>query len=519
MIISNYAIRNRVAVFVLMVLISVVGIYSYNQLPREAFPDVAIPMVVISTVREGVTPADMESSVTLKIEKKLAGLSGVKEMKSSSAEGMSMISLEFLPEVKIDDALQRVRDKVSQARGDLPDDVKEPIITDINFSELPIMVVSMSGPVSPVLMKSMADDLKDAIEVIPGVMSCTVMGGLEREIRIETDADRVAAYGLSIPELLTLIPTENVNISAGGLETPGMKFNVRIPGEIVRPEQVNSLMLTTRDGKPIFLPDVAKVTDTFKDRANFSRLNKVESITLSIQKRTGSDGNIIEIADNVRRVLAEAKKQVPAGVEFEVTTDQSKRIRHMVADLENHILTGLVLVLAVLLVFLGWRASVIVALAIPLSLMISFMILLIMGYTLNMIVLFSLIMVLGMLVDDAIVIVENVVRHRQMGYGKVDAAIKGTAEVAWPVITSTATKIAAFAPMAYWPGMMGSFMKYLPITLVVTLSSSLFVALIINPTICAAFGGHVKHKETEPALMKGYRKLLELVMAHRPATL
>ena len=519
MIISDFSIKNRVAVMVLVVLIAAVGLYSYFTLAREAFPDVAVPYVAVTTVRDGVSPEDIESSITLKIEKKLTGISGIKEIRSSSAEGMSLIMIEFLPDVKTDDAVQKVRDKVSQARADLPDDVKEPIVSEISFSDMPIMMVNMSGPISPVSLKLMADELKDVIEVIPGVMGCTVLGGLEREIRLEIDQDRVISYGLTVPELLSLIPSENVNVSAGGLETQGMKFNVRMNGEFVDPEEVDGLLLTTRNGRPIYLKDVAAVTDTFKDRESLSRVNGKESITLSIQKRTGEDGNIIEIADRVRAVLAEAQKRVPAGVKFDVTMDMSTQIRRMVADLENHILSGLVLVLVVLLMFLGWRASLIVALAIPLSLMISFTILQMMGYTLNMIVLFSLIMVLGMLVDDAIVVVENVWRHRQMGYGAIEAAMKGTSEVAWPVITSTATKVAAFAPMAFWPGMMGSFMKYLPVTLVVTLSSSLFVAMVINPTICAAAGGFVPRREKEPFLLRHYRRLIELVINYRAASL
>jgi CzcA family heavy metal efflux pump len=501
----------------LILLIVVVGLYSYISLPRESFPDVNVPMVIVSTVREGVSPEDMESSVTMKIEKKLTGLKGVKEVRSTSAEGLSLISVEFLPDIKIDDALQYVRDKVSQARPDLPDDVKEPTVSEISFSEIPIMNINMSGPISPVALKTLADDLKDRIEAIPGVMSCNVLGGLEREIRLEIDRDRVAAYGLTIPELLGLIPAENVNVSAGGLETPGTKFNVRVPAAFVDPEEVDHLLLTTRDGKPIYLTDVAQVRDTFKDRVGYSRVNGLESISLSIQKRIGA--NIIQIADTVRAVLTEAKKQIPAGITFEITMDFSKEIRRMVADLENHILTGLVLVVGVLFIFLGWRASLIVALAIPLSLMISFGILQMMGYTLNMIVLFSLIMVLGMLVDDAIVIVENVYRHMQMGMGRIDAAMAGTAEVAWPVITSTATKIAAFAPMAFWPGMMGSFMKYLPITLVVTLSSSLFVAIVVNPTICAMTGaGDIKERKPSRIIL-AYQRLLELVMHHRRVTM
>lgn len=514
MFLSDLSIRNRTAVGVLVVLIAAVGVYCYLKLPREAFPDVQISMVVVTTVREGVAPADMESSVTMKIEKKLAGLSGVKEIRSSSAEGLSLITIEFLPEVKIDDALQRVRDKVSQAKMDLPGDLKsDPTTTEISFSDMPIMIVNLSGPVSPATMKVISDRLKDRIEIIPGVMSCNVLGAREREIRLEIDPDRVTAYGLTIPEVLGLIPSENVNISAGGMETARVKFNVRTPAEFKNPEDAIHVPLTSRHGKMIFLDDIADVSDTFKDRSSFSRVNGKDSVTLSIQKRAG--GNIIEIADTVRAVLAEAHKIVPAGVEFDVTFDMSKRTRRMVADLENHILSGLVLVIGVLMIFLGWRASVIVALAIPLSLMISFAVLLWMGYTLNMIVLFSLIMVLGMLVDDAIVVVENIWRHRQMGVGKVEAARKGTREVAMPVLTSTATKIAAFFPMAFWPGMMGSFMKYLPITLVVTLSSSLFVAMVINPTVAAMFGGHVPTRRRESFLLRGYRAMMTLVMAHR----
>jgi multidrug efflux pump len=518
-IISDFSIKNRTAVMVLMALIAAVGAYSYSTLPREAFPDVAVPYVMVSTIRDGVSPADMESSVTMKIEKKLTGISGVKEIRSSSAEGMSLIMIEFLPDVKTDDAVQKVRDKVSQARADLPDDVKEPIVNEISFSDIPIMTVSISGPMSPVSMKLLADDLKDLIEVVPGVMSCTVTGALEREIRLEIDQDRVISYGLTIPELLALIPSENVNVSAGGLETQGTKFNVRMNAEFTNPEEVDRLLLATRNGMPIFLKDVATITDTFKDRDSLSRVNGRDSITLSIQKRTGGDGNIIEITDNIRAILSQAANRVPEGVKFDITRDSSAEIRRMVADLENHILSGIVLVLVVLLVFLGWRASLIVALAIPMSLLMSFTILQMMGYTLNMVVLFSLIMVLGMLVDDAIVIVENVWRHMQMGYGRFDAAMKGTSEVAWPVITSTATKVAAFAPMMFWPGMMGSFMKYLPITLVVTLSSSLFVALVINPTICAIAGGHVARRQKEPFLLRYYRRLIQLVVTYRSASL
>jgi len=521
-IISDVAIRNRVTVGVLIVLIAVAGVWSYATLPREAAPDVAIPIIIVSTVYEGVSPADIESSVTNKIENKLTGLKGVKEIRSASAEGISMIIIEFLPEVNVDNAMQYVRDKVDLAKPDLPTDAEEPSLREINVAEFPIMLVNISGSISPVRLKDVADDLEDAIEErVPEVLNVDVLGGLEREIRVELNAERFASYGLTLPELMALIPSENVNISAGGLETAGMKFNVRVPSEFGQPKEINRLVVATRAGKPIYLTDVAKVTDTFKDRTSYSRLNGRDSITLSVQKRVGA--NIVAIADRVRAILDEARRLVPAGVDIKVTLDQSDDIRMMVADLENNIATGFVLVVAVLMLFMGLRSSLVVATAIPLSMLISFAVLQAIGFTLNMIVLFSLVLAVGMLVDNAIVIVENIYRHMTLGYGRIEAAMKGTAQVAWPVITSTLTTLAAFAPLAFWPGVMGDFMKYLPITVMITLSCSLFVAMVINPTLCAVFvrgaGAVADGPRRVGPVIAAYRRLLRGALDHSPATL
>ncbi len=273
MLITDVAIRNRTTVAVLGLIIVVLGVYSYLTLPREAFPDIPIPYILVTTIYEGVSPEDVETSVTMKIEKELNGIRGVKEIRSSSAEGMSMIGVEFTPDVPSDVALQRVRDRVDMAKGDLPQDAKESVIKEINLAEFPIMLVSISGDVSPVQLKEIADNLQDTLEAVPGVLKVDVLGALEREIRLEFDPDRVASYNLTIPEILALIPSENVNISAGGLETEGTKFNVRIPAEFVTPEEVDHLLLTVRDGKPIYLADVATVRDAFKDRTSYSRLN------------------------------------------------------------------------------------------------------------------------------------------------------------------------------------------------------------------------------------------------------
>ncbi|MHC4585020.1 MAG: efflux RND transporter permease subunit, partial [Planctomycetota bacterium] len=458
MLITDLAIKNRTTVAVLGLIIVLLGGYSYLSLPREASPDIPIPHIMVHTVYEGVSPEDMETSVTMKIEKELNGIRGTKEIRSSSAEGISMIDVEFNPDVKTEVALQRVRDRVEIAKAELPLDVEEPLIQEINFAEFPIMTISISGDVSPYQFKEIADNLQDTLETVPGVLRVKVLGALEPEIRLEFDPDRLATYNLMIPEILALIPSENVNISAGGLDTQGTKFNVRIPAELVTAEEVDHLLLTVRNGKPIYLSDVATVTDAFKDRASLSRLNEANNVTLSVQKRIGA--NVIHISDYIRAVIGEAQKQIPGAVKFDITFDMSNMIRNMVLDLENNILSALILVTAVLLVFLGWRPSTIVAMIIPLSMLITSFLIQMLGYTLNMVVLFSMVLVLGMLVDNAIVIVENIFRHLQLGYGRTEAAILGAREVAWPVTTSTFTTVCAFLPLMFWPGIMGDFMKY-----------------------------------------------------------
>jgi multidrug efflux pump subunit AcrB len=518
MIISDMAIRNRTTVMVLVLIIILMGLSSYLALPREAQPDVPIPIVLVSVSYEGVSPEDIESSVTLKLEKELTGLKGLKELRSQSAEGMSMIIIEFMPDVVIDDALQYVRARIDRAKGELPQDAKEPVIQEINIAEFPVIYVNISGDPSAVRMKQIAKDLEDAIEAVPGVLNVQVQGALEREIRLEIDPDRVAAYDLTIPDILKLIPSENVNISAGGLETDGTKFNVRVPAEFVEPEEVDHLLLTVRDGKPIYLTDVARVRDTFKDRAGYSRLNGREAVTLSIQKRVGE--NAVSLSERVRVIVDAAQQIAPNGVKFEITYDMAKYVRDMVADLENNIAAALILVMLVLVLFMTWQSSLIVALIIPLSMLMSFVVLEAMGYTLNMIVLFSLVLGLGMLVDNAIVIVENIYRHMQIGYPKIEAAVLGTREVAWPVTTSTLTTVAAFLPMIFWPGIMGDFMKYLPITLTITLMSSLLVALIVNPTVTGMFAHQDPPKRDHKHwFLDGYRRLLTTALTHRGATL
>ncbi len=518
MLLSNAAISHRSTVFAIMVMAVVVGIYSYLTLPRESTPDITIPYVLVVTSHEGVAPSDIETLITLPIERKLKGLKDMEELRSVSAEGSSMITIEFKPQVDIDDALQWVRDKVDQAKGDLPDDLEsDPSILEVNLSEFPILMVAVSGELGEAALKGVAEELEDRIEEIPGVLDVELTGGRERQIRVEFDPDRMAAYRLSFAEILAAIQRENVNIPGGSIDIGQGKYLLRIPGEFTDPAQIDRLVVTARDGRPIYFKDIATVYDTFEDRTSHARLNGRKSVTLAIKKRTGE--NIIAVADQVFALLEQARRQLPEQVELSVTLNQSKDIRRMVSELENNILSGLILVVSVLFLFLGLRNSLFVAMAIPFSMLISFGILQALGITLNMVVLFSLILALGMLVDNAIVIVENIYRHLQEGKDRVSAAREAVTEVGWPVISSTLTTLCAFFPMLFWPGIMGEFMKYLPLTLIVTLSASLFVALVINPVVCAAFlrlgTGRSLEQKKEVLTLRLYRRILKTALAWR----
>ncbi len=518
MLIANAAIDRRSTVFALMLIILIVGIYSYIALPRESTPDITVPYVLVVTPYEGVTPEDIESLITHPLERKLKGLKDVEEIRSVSAEGSSMITIEFAPDVDIDNALQKVRDKVDQAKGDLPNDLEnDPSILEINLSEFPILMVAVSGDKDEIVLKAVAEELEDQIEQLSGVLDVVLTGGQEREIRVEFDPDRLYAYRISLTEVIRAIQRENVNIPGGSIDIGQGKYLLRIPGEFTDPAEIDNLVLTQREGKVIYFKDVANIVDAFEDRTSFARVNGHQSVSLAVKKRTGA--NIIEVADRVFALLDVAKERLPPGINLSVTSNQSKEIRRMVGELENSIITGLILVVSVLFIFLGLRNSFFVALAIPFSMLLSFAVLQLLGITLNMVVLFSLILALGMLVDNAIVIVENVYRHMQEGNSGVKAAKIAVAEVGWPVISSTATTLCAFFPMTFWPGIMGEFMRFLPLTLIITLTASLFVALVINPTLCGHFMSLNKKdvlEHRQPArIIRFYAATLEFALRHR----
>jgi multidrug efflux pump len=542
--ITNWSIKNSLSVLILVFVLIVAGLVSYIGLPREAAPDITIPVVMVTTPYIGVSPSDIETLVTKPLEDELKQLKNVRELRSTSADGASIISIEFEPSVDIDDALQKIRERVDAAKTKIPTDAEDTVIQEISFSEFPIMVVTLSSqrcdapsppaegsdsasgaaaPASPadpaapaqagcdpnervglMKLKQIAEQLQDRIESIPGILEVKLTGALEQEVHVEANPEMLAFYKVNLNELIGTIQRENLTMPGGTVPVGTQRYSVRVPGEFDRVDEIEQLVIRYEEGQPILVSDVATVSRGFEERKTMSRVNGQESISVSISRRAGE--NIPEIAAKVKELVKEFEGRTGSAITYTILADVSKDIQLQVEDLENNILTGLILVVAVLLFFMGGlRNALFVAVAIPLSMLLSFIVISAMGITLNIVVLFSLVLALGMLVDNAIVIVENIYRHMNMGKDRVQAAMDGTEEVAWPVISSTATTVGAFFPMMFWPGIMGEFMYYMPLMVVVVLLSSLFIALVVNPVLCAVFmkPAKVKHDPNRKPLISG----------------
>ena len=482
---TTLAIRNRTSVLVLFAFVAIGGLVSYNAIPKESFPEIEIPSIAVNTLYPGVSPTDVESLVTRKIEEELNTISGLKELTSTSIEGYSSVVAEFETSTNMDEALQKVREKVDLARPELPPDAEDPAIYEFNVDDFPMMQVNLAGGYGLVRLKEVGEDLQDRLEAIPAVLRVDLRGGLEREVRVDVDLSRLQYYNVSFDDVLSAIRQENVNIPGGSIDVGGVKYLVRVDGEFDDPSVVGALVVTTVDGRPIYVSDLAEVEFGFAERESYARLSDEPVITLDVVKRSGR--NIIETADAVRAEIDAMRPFLPPSTVVSITSDMSADIGDMVSSLQNNIISGLILIVGVLLFVLGLRTSIFVAISIPTSMFLTFVLLRVLGVSMNMVVLFSLILALGMLVDNAIVIVENIYRFVEEGWDRRTAARKATGEVAVPVIAATATTLAAFAPLLFWPGLAGQFMRYLPLTLIVTLSSSLFVALVIVPTLCSFF--------------------------------
>ncbi len=482
---TSLAVDNATSIFLLTFMILFFGFRSYNSMPKEAYPEIVIPTISVFTVYPGNSAVDMENLVARPMEKEIKSITGIKNLTSTSQQDFANIIVEFDTDVEISEALQEVKDAVDKAElpNDLPND---PDVSDINFSEFPIMSVNISGDMTMDELRNYAEYLQDEIEQLSEISEAEIKGALDREVQIDVDLPKMQALKLSFYDIEQAIQQENITMSGGELKTGDLNRALRIVGEFKNVKEIENIIIKSERRQPIYLRDVAKVQMGFESRTSYARSDGLPVVSLDVVKRSGE--NLLAASDKIKAIVAKAKEdKFPEELNVSIFNDLSVQTRDLVDNLQNSIISGIILVVLVLLFFLGIRNSLFVGVAIPLSMLMGILIINVLGYTLNMVVLFSLILALGMLVDNAIVVVENVYRYMQEGYSSKDAAKKATGEVAWPIIASTATTLAAFLPLAFWPGIMGAFMKYLPITLIIVLSSSLFVALVINPVLTAVF--------------------------------
>ena len=485
---STLAIKNTKTVFLITFIILFGGIIAYNTMPKENFPELQIPEIYVGISKPGSSPKFMSEKITKEVEKELAGIKYVDEINSNSVNGYTTIRIKFDFKMKVDDALQKVKDAVDRARSkkDFPQLPVEPNIFELDPSKIPILNVNLRGNNAAVL-KEVAERLEDQIEDLPEISEVDIRGIQEQQMRIEVDPVKAQAVNVTLDNIENAIKSEHQTISGGEILTNGVRKTIRVEGEFKDAEELKKIVVKQDNFKPVLLEDVAEVFFGNADTTSYAREFGIPVVMLDIKKQGGE--NLLDASDKISKLLEDAKKEgvIPSSISLSKTGEQSKNTREMVENLENSIIFGIILVVGVLLFFLGLRNALFVGIAIPLSMLMSFLILNSLGITMNVMVLFSLVLALGMLVDNGIVIIENIYRHMDEGKTPVKAGINGVGEVAWPIISSTATTVAAFIPLALWPGIMGEFMKYLPITLIIVLSSSLFVALVINPVLAVSY--------------------------------
>lgn len=483
---SSWAIQNKNTVILIIFIIFLGGFVSYFSMPRESFPEVKDSKVYVSSVYPGSSAVDVENFVTKPLEEEIKNISGVKKIKSNSLQDYSLITVEFDDDILPEVGKQRVKDKVDIVTGkaDWPNldggGKVDPYVFDLVLSEMfPIMNINLRGNYPAQTLKKYAEKIQDIIEDLPEIKEVNIRGAEDMEVEVAVDIYKATAASVTIGEIVGAIQRENVTISGGNIIDNDQRRNLRVIGQIKTPAELNDIVIKNNGGV-VYLGDIAQVTFKEKDRTSFAREYSDPVVMLDVNKKSGR--NQLDAADKIYNILENAKKEIlPDDIEVTITSDMSTRTKEQVSSLENNVIFGIILVVSVLMFFLGPRNALFVGLAIPLSMLLSFIILSAMGITLNTMTLFALVMGLGMLVDNGIVVVENVYRLMdEENMSAKDAAILGLGEVAWPIIASTATTLAAFAPLAFWPGLMGEFMMYFPITLSIVLGSSLFVALVIN---------------------------------------
>ena len=485
---STLAVKNRKTVFLIAAIIILGGIGAYTSMPKENFPELQIPEIYIGIANPGSSPNYMSEKIAKSVEKELGGIKLVDEINTNSVHGYTTIRVKFDFKMNVDKALQKVKDAVDDARtkSDFPQLPVEPNIFELDPSQMPIMNLNLRGN-NPALLKEIAEELEDRIEDLQEISEVDIRGVQEQEMRVEVDPIRAQAVNVTIDDIQNAISAEHQTISGGEVLMDGIRKTIRIEGEFKDAAELSQIIVKQDDYLPVKLEDVAEVSFGNGDTTSYAREFGAPVVMLDVKKQGGQ--NLLDASDKITQILEEAKADgtIPSSVTLTRTNDQSNNTRDMVSNLLNSIIFGIILVVGVLLFFLGLRNALFVGVAIPLSMLMSFFILNTMGVTLNVMVLFSLVLALGMLVDNGIVTVENIYRHMAEGKSPSQAVITGVGEIAMPIIASTATTLAAFIPLALWPGIMGEFMKYLPITLIIVLGSSLFVALVINPVLAVAF--------------------------------
>ncbi len=493
---TSWAIDNRTSIFIITVLITLAGIMSYNALPKEQFPDVVVPTIFVSTIYPGASPSDMEQLVTKPIEKQLKGINGVKKVSSYSVQDFSNVIVEFNTNLDVPLCKQKVKDAVDKAKRDLPTDLlQDPAITEFDISEIPIMNVNIAGDFSLDKLKDFADKVKDRIEEMREITRVDMIGALDKEVQIDVDKYKMSAASLTFRDIENALMFENMTISAGNVDIGGMTRSVSIRGDFKDIEQIKNILIGSQSGAMLYLKDIADVRMGYKEQESFSRLNGRNVISLNVIKRSGE--NLINASDKIKEVVDEMKAtEFPSTLDVSITGDQSRATRTTLHDLINTIIIGFILVTFILMFFMGATDALFVAMSVPLSMAIAFMILPSLGFTLNFVVLFAFLLALGIVVDDAIVVIENTHRvyHENKDLKIVEAAKLAAGEVFLPVLSGTATTLAPFFPLVFWGGIFGKFMGFLPVTVIITLTASLLVAYIINPVFAVWFMGDEKRE-------------------------
>jgi len=474
--------RSR-TVLMALALVLIAGTVAYIEIPKESEPDVAIPIIYVSMTHEGISPEDAERLLVRPMEEELRSIEGIKEMRATAFEGGANVVLEFDAGFDSDKAMEDVRAKVDIAKTDLPDDTDEPTVNEVNVGLFPILLVTLSGDVPERVLVRLARDLQEKLEGLPNVLSADIGGDRDELVEIVIEPLLVESYGLSIREISEAMRQGNRLVAAGNLDTGKGRFALKVPGLFEEVSDILDMPVTVKGDAVVRLRDIATARRTFKDRLSFARVNGRPALALEISKRTGT--NIIETVEQVRAVIQEERRNWPAGVEVAYSQDKSADIQTMLNDLQNNVIAAVLLIMIVVVAILGPRSGLLVGMAIPGSFLAGILVLGALGLTINMVVLFSLILAVGMLVDGAIVVTEYADRKRQEGLRPGTAYGLASKRMAWPIIASTATTLAAFVPLLFWPGIMGEFMKFLPITLLATLTASLAMALIFVPTLGA----------------------------------